>query len=656
MVASVIQLEPDALGRARVNAALASFRAHHEYRHAQTLKRLAGSHAQFLLALPLLVHYNHRRLPGYCPGAPSGIPEFKPTPAARQVLASLVGGLPQMTVYETEIEAIFYMGSAGTAAHTRDSDIDVWVVVANNRCDFMQEKLRSLEQWAKQRGVDLQAFAVSTQQFRAGSGVENSPLLLDEFYRSACWLAGRAPAWWAVPIGASDAHRRLVREVVEQRVVDRKSLVDFGPVPDFSTRDLLAAALLELGRAFDTPYKSLLKLALLETYAAGAPSLAETYKRHVLEDRAHEELDPYLLLAERLDEHFSGQSRLSFLRRAWLIKSGRGNARLSRQHPWWRLAQAWGYADEGQLDHLRYTENWTIQQLLTESNRLHSVMREGLLFVRQLIDRAQQQYPAHAIADLKDAFSDLSAQMQEEQQRPEHIWDAIAPTRYQRRATVTFEDGAWEVREDRCIHRAESFSHLVHWLVSRGVGIDKIQESSPCYAVLRRVMNEFYAHQSVVLVNPDLLVDHRGRMSGEFLLSAQDDPLSYGREQRCLARIVDIIDHDLGPTTQQTLVAAIAHLAEQQGTVTVLCARDLIQQRIARRVQHLIEDCRGALEVTGNALACQIGDQTVILTRTLTGVYCSTVASPADFDFANETLLHAASTRLPAFVRARCNV
>lgn len=209
------------------------------------------------------------------------------------------------------------MGSAGSTAQTRDSDIDIWVCAPPSAHPRLAHKLRNIERLAQEFDIDLQMFAIDPGQFGGGVNMAASPLLLDEFYRSGCWIAGAYPLWWLVPPNhTGQMHLEYIDNLHHNDLLASHRWLDFGPCTSFTNLVLIVALDHELNAGLKNPYKALLKLALLESYTFGAQALSETYKQQVCEQG---EVDPYLLLAAHLDRHFTA-NRLSTLRRAWLAK------------------------------------------------------------------------------------------------------------------------------------------------------------------------------------------------------------------------------------------------------------------------------------------------------------------------------------------------
>eukprot|EP00163_Fabomonas_tropica_P026851 TRINITY_DN5062_c0_g16_i1.p1 TRINITY_DN5062_c0_g16~~TRINITY_DN5062_c0_g16_i1.p1 ORF type:complete len:839 (-),score=46.55 TRINITY_DN5062_c0_g16_i1:503-3019(-) len=280
------------------------------------------------------------------------------------------------------------MGSPGTLGHSVASDLDVWLC---HRKDLTERGIRCLErkaerlsEWAATLGVELHVFVFNAEDWRNGRqraevtgencGSVQHFLLLDEFYRTSIHLAGQYPLWWLIPAEDEARYDERMRQLVECRFIRREEYIDFGAVPAIPEAEFLGAGVWQLYKGIDAPWKSILKLLLIECYASasGHPLLSAVFKRavHEGETRANE-LDPYLLLHHRL-EHWLRESgadaRLDLVRRSFYLKAGLPLTRVDAGTDYWRvqslrrLTGQWGWT-ETELARLDDRQHWKAEDV-----------------------------------------------------------------------------------------------------------------------------------------------------------------------------------------------------------------------------------------------------------------------------------------------------
>ena len=301
--------------------------------------------------LPLLFHVNHPMLPGYvCAGTPAGVAHYKPK---RQELR-LARSLARSFVHKRDlgqrhlpIQALFVMGSPGTIAQSETSDLDVWLChdpeLSPGARNQLREKCTSLSRWAQESlHLELHFFVMPGGQFYAGpsggvsaegAGSTQRYLLLDEFYRTALWLAGRLPLWWFVPKGREADYEHYKHQLLHHRFMPESELVDFGGLPSLPAEEFVGAGIWQLYKGIESPYKSVLKLLLLEVYAQSEQPrpLALDFKEAVYQQIPKvDELDPYVLIYRRLEAYLSASAewqRLELVRRCFYFKVGKALTR-----------------------------------------------------------------------------------------------------------------------------------------------------------------------------------------------------------------------------------------------------------------------------------------------------------------------------------------
>ena len=93
------------------------------------------------------------------------------------------------------------------------------------------------------------------------------------------------------------------------------------------------------------------------------------------------------MLADHLDTFFSEhpefEQRQAFMRRAWLIKTSRGNARLWKNPAWRERAHRWGYSPS-QIKALRWPNQWPLTRIINEHHRTVAEFAHALSFLGEL--------------------------------------------------------------------------------------------------------------------------------------------------------------------------------------------------------------------------------------------------------------------------------
>ncbi|WP_167856079.1 class I adenylate cyclase [Natronospirillum operosum] len=368
--------------------------------------------------LPLLLHISDSTLPGFnAEDTPAGISGYSPDPQtlklARQYSRQFSGHAPPRHL-APDIVALFFMGSSGSIAQSVRSDLDLWVCYRSHITDAalaqLQDKCERIEAWARRYNLELHLFLMNADSFRGGEretlngeycGSSQHYLLLDEFYRTGIHLAGATPAWWYVPPHLEHRYDEVVAELYRSGKVQEHSVVDFGRIDHMPLGEFLGAAMWQLYKGIDSPWKSLLKLLLLECYLHDEQKsrgmLCQEFKQHIYEDEpVLDVLDPYIMMYRRLELYLEekGQpARLELVRQCLYQKIGIALSRpLSRGRTTWRrelltnLVREWDWSG-GELALLDQRDNWGIEQALAERQ---SIMREFTQSYRNMSRFAQE--------------------------------------------------------------------------------------------------------------------------------------------------------------------------------------------------------------------------------------------------------------------------
>lgn len=349
----------------------------------------------FLDLLPLLFHVNHPILPGFISNeCPVGVSDYRPSKralhAAKKIAISFDyrrKALPRYDVY-----SLFLMGSSGTVAYTQSSDFDIWVChrpdMNAGQLAALQQKATLIEEWANTLDLEVHFFLINPQHFKQGrhadlskesSGTAQHYLLLEEFYRTGLLLAGRYPLWWLVPPGKESQYEEYMNTLVEKRYVSQNEFIDFGNIAQVPAEEFFGAALWQLFKGIDSPYKSVLKLLLMEIYASQYPKIDLLCQRFKVEiyngETSLDRLDPYIMLNRAIEEYLLKSSefdRLDFARRCFYFKvNERLGTPVNQRKVTWRrdlmesLAKDWGWGG-AYLEMLDARSTWKINRVLRE--------------------------------------------------------------------------------------------------------------------------------------------------------------------------------------------------------------------------------------------------------------------------------------------------
>lgn len=367
-----------------------------EKRLERTRAALVERQQHFLTLLPLLFHINHPILPGYISQkTPCGIYHYTPSTEVWQqakALSRSVQPVKDLRDQRPDLDALFVMGSMGTIAHSDTSDLDIWIChqphLDGEALAELHKKCDLLSAWAaRQLHLEVHFFLMTENSFKSGetaslsqenSGSAQHVLLLDEFYRTAIWLAGKVPLWWFVPAGREADYEAFAHRLLTLRFINPDEVIDFGGVARIPDNEFVGAGIWHLYKAIDAPYKSVLKLLLLESYVSAReqPPLAVTFKRAVYQAAPDADaLDPYVMIYRHLENYLqNNQVRLQLARRCFYAKVNKPLTRPVSCNSWQRrlllqLVQQWQW-QKHQLFVLDSREQWKAGEVLHERSLL----------------------------------------------------------------------------------------------------------------------------------------------------------------------------------------------------------------------------------------------------------------------------------------------
>jgi adenylate cyclase class 1 len=366
-------------------------RAHNQKRIQYLRSCLVGKKRDVFDLIPFLLHEDNEKLIGNMhTNPPAGIACFTYSLVLKNLVLKY---FPRFQNFDESkparaIEFLALIGSAGTIAYTEESDLDFWVGIHMEKFDSraiarLREKLSIIENWAQQTaGIETHFFPVDPAKIhddnfggmsRESCGSALGGLLKDEFYRTGILLEGRLPLYWIVPFASTgNDYQTCAAALVSNNGVDSQTIIDLGDIRAISVSEYFGAALWQILKGLGSPFKSTLKMALLDMYSASRdsePLLCELFKRAVHASPAGPMHDPYLFLVDSLRSFYERQGMPDSMRlveRCFLVrilislKIGKLPDE-NRLHKFLEIARRWQWSEQD-VETLANVPSWEIHQ------------------------------------------------------------------------------------------------------------------------------------------------------------------------------------------------------------------------------------------------------------------------------------------------------
>lgn len=343
--------------------------------------------------IPILLHYNDVRLPGYSSeDMPCGIDLYTPEEEGRQWLIRSLGTADLKEPPKREILALYAMGSTASIGQGPHSDFDIWVCVSSNleerRTRLLSAKCRFLASYAKVYGVEVNLFITRENRFTVGyhdsldeenCGSAQNLFLLDEFYRSAVHICGRYILWFFISRQEElTDYEAAARNLIDSGVFAPGEWFDFGPVADSSPAEYFGSGLWLLYKGIDAPFKAVLKILLMEAYSYEYPrcDLLSLELKDLIESKSGYSLetDAYYLMYQKISMYLTkihDEKRLKLVRLCFYLKiyAGLEDLRSSpimdhRKALLSKLAASWGW-DARAIKNVEGKDRWKIDYVRT---------------------------------------------------------------------------------------------------------------------------------------------------------------------------------------------------------------------------------------------------------------------------------------------------
>lgn len=365
--------------------------------------------------LPFLLHINHPKFPGYVESdkTPYGICNYTFKPDLKAALIKLfpenevlIEELKPIWPRRRAIESVMLMGSIGSIGQSANSDFDYWVCIDENNFDaecseLLQQKFSAIERWAEDYyGMEVHFFQseigkICNNDFgEAGgesSGSAQGSLLKAEFYTTNIMVAGKAPFWWLVPDSASDVqYHKLYDALQKGENPDPKWFMDLGNIERINIGEVFGAAIWQISKAMDSPFKSVLKMAKLEVFMENVEH--EQPLCNVLKKKVHngakapsdlECVDPYGLMFEQLIDFYHEQGNdnvvellqlcLYIKSECWLSRPFRESENHFKRQIIKNYVKSWGWTKE-KVKHVDGIKHWDFHEVTKLGRQIHSFL------------------------------------------------------------------------------------------------------------------------------------------------------------------------------------------------------------------------------------------------------------------------------------------
>jgi adenylate cyclase, class 1 len=384
-----------------------SFLKFNRFKIHRNLVTLSEIDQTIFLTIPRLLHVHQKGLPGYFEGdPPCGIHNFTLNQEAQYALEKM---FPDVIVRRNPnlkpvIQTALLMGSVGSIAQTNKSDLDYTLLIDKN--DFTEEsmklfqkKLNLIETWTwDSYNLETHFFINDFQDVKnnifgesdsESTGSALAKLLKEEMYRTMIIVSGKVPFWLISPVDCDDKKYDKLYKKLEngETLLKREEFIDMGNVDDISQGEYFGGAIWALIKSLKSPFKTLMKMGILEDYMFGNTKsnlLCHQVKDKYINDTPYLDIDPYLIMFERVQQFFKetkDEEALDALRHAFYLKVGTQikpdefgkGSKIWRKSTLIKMLKEWGW-DEEKLERLNNYSNWKMMHKLDLGNKISKIL------------------------------------------------------------------------------------------------------------------------------------------------------------------------------------------------------------------------------------------------------------------------------------------
>lgn len=359
------------------------------------------------LVVPRLLHVHQEGLPGYFEGdPPCGIHNFSLDKEAQVAAEKL---FPDVIIRRNpELKPVIHtallMGSVGSIAQTKKSDLDYTLLVDKN--DFTEEsmklfqkKLNLIETWTWDNfNLETHFFINDYEEVKnnifgesdsESTGSALAKLLKEEMYRTMIIVSGKIPFWLIAPVDCDDnRYYQLYEKLMSgQTLLKKEEFIDMGNVDDISQGEFFGGSIWALIKSFKSPFKTLMKMGVLEEYMFGETKsnlLCHQIKDKYYNDVPYLDIDPYLGMFERVQKFFKEtktEDEVDALRHAFYLKVGtqvtpeefEKGSDIWRKNTLIKMLKEWEWSAE-KIERLNQYSNWQMMHKVDLGNRINKIL------------------------------------------------------------------------------------------------------------------------------------------------------------------------------------------------------------------------------------------------------------------------------------------
>ncbi len=409
-----------------------SFLRFNRFKIHRNLITLSEIDQTIFLIIPRLLHVHQEGLPGYFEGnPPCGIHNFKLDQEAQYAMEKMFPDVIMRRNPELNpvIHTALLMGSVGSIAQTKKSDLDYTLLI--DKKDFTEEsmklfqkKLNLIETWTWDNyNLETHFFINDYEEVKnnifgesdsESTGSALAKLLKEEMYRTMIIVTGKVPFWLISPVDSDDdRYDKLYQKLQNgETLLKREEFIDMGNVDDISQGEYFGGAIWALIKSFKSPFKTLMKMGILEEYMFGNTKsnlLCHQIKDKYFGDIPYLDIDPYLVMFERVQQFFKeskDEEAVDALRHAFYLKVGTQVTpeELEKGSKVWRkmvlidMLNDWGW-DAAKVERLNNYGNWQMMHKVDLGNKINKILMASY---KNISEKNKSLDPSESLITEKD--------------------------------------------------------------------------------------------------------------------------------------------------------------------------------------------------------------------------------------------------------------